>query len=933
MSNHHPGNEWYRRLIRSNRPLYRACPKHTKLLVSKAIVQAVEQQGGRFLEKSKVTGYWCTVAYKRAVDKTSQGLREREREEDMPGHPSSTMANQPPEPRHPEGIVPASWTAAVRGRNNSGPDLNDLAVVAVAQAGLPNKGIGAGTPPNPPALKRPIDAVAAPQQADKRPKNMMDPSQQQALASHQMNAQMNARSLSHRGPQTSSMFGMPQFPRSNHMQQNQQQQQHLQHQRPVWSGHAQAAPPPPPAPNTARGNPIVLPTQLTNLQPEKNKLPLKVPPRKKKGQTKAQELAVMVGEPVLPLPQQMKKPPQTHMAPGQLPQQYPYPQQRQQHAPYPGQYRGGPSILPHDMYPPPFAPIPSFGLMPPGYGPNTSVYGAPPPADYSGGTDPKGGGPPPQPGSNGAPLSRLTSQVSDWLNSFWPLQPPGQGSAMHSQRCMTMPPQLLQQQYQQQQQQQQHMHMPPGMSPGILHAGSIALPPQGDPSRQNAVEIATAATTLIPPPQPKGSQASGSVSGSVSGSGTESGTGSESASGTALPQQQQQHMQHYMMPHEIARHRQDQLVMQEQQLTIQHQQKQLEMQQTQLAMQQQRVSMQVAPIHPSTQVQLYVQQQSVNGKKCAKKMVPAPPPIVTIPPPDPAPAVKITIPAVNARTDKVNNPSAPVSVRTDNRMDTPALAMSRTDKLKSPPAPSTVRTDKRKNAPAVVMSRTDKVNDPSAPVTVRTDTRKNAPSLATSRIDKHKSPPAPAAVWTDRRNIVPALATSRADKHKHPPAPASVRTDKRKSRSVLPQLPYGAPVSENYLAVSPTAGGTNFDATAVAERPPEDTSPYTNDEEELNAAVSTGDDQTELEQSVSTTLLALASAPSKLFSGLTSLFSTDGNSDFGMATAAAKLDDAPSPPVASAGSTQTQATAGKPSLLDDYEESPMEARLRTVRWS
>lgn len=81
MSNHHPGNEWYRRLIRSNRPLYRACPKHTKLLVAKAIVQAVQEQQGRFLERDLKNGVWYVIPYKRAVDKTSQGLRERERED------------------------------------------------------------------------------------------------------------------------------------------------------------------------------------------------------------------------------------------------------------------------------------------------------------------------------------------------------------------------------------------------------------------------------------------------------------------------------------------------------------------------------------------------------------------------------------------------------------------------------------------------------------------------------------------------------------------------------------------------------------------------------------------------------------------------------------------------------------------------------------
>ena len=82
MSNHHPGNEWYRRLIRSNRKLYHACPKHTKLLVAKAIVEAVQEQKGRFLERNLQTGHWYMIPDKRAVDKTSQGLREKDREQE-----------------------------------------------------------------------------------------------------------------------------------------------------------------------------------------------------------------------------------------------------------------------------------------------------------------------------------------------------------------------------------------------------------------------------------------------------------------------------------------------------------------------------------------------------------------------------------------------------------------------------------------------------------------------------------------------------------------------------------------------------------------------------------------------------------------------------------------------------------------------------------
>ena len=86
LTNEHPGNEWFRRLVRSNRQLYRSCPKHTKLLVAKAIVQAVQRNQrnppGRFLEKTKnedgsVGNAWIPISYKSAVEKASQALREK----------------------------------------------------------------------------------------------------------------------------------------------------------------------------------------------------------------------------------------------------------------------------------------------------------------------------------------------------------------------------------------------------------------------------------------------------------------------------------------------------------------------------------------------------------------------------------------------------------------------------------------------------------------------------------------------------------------------------------------------------------------------------------------------------------------------------------------------------------------------------------------
>lgn len=84
-TNNHPGNSWYRRLVRSNRALYRSCPKHSKMLVAKAIVQAIQQQEppGRFIKLTKGDGntsehIWKPITYSQAVNKTSQALREKE---------------------------------------------------------------------------------------------------------------------------------------------------------------------------------------------------------------------------------------------------------------------------------------------------------------------------------------------------------------------------------------------------------------------------------------------------------------------------------------------------------------------------------------------------------------------------------------------------------------------------------------------------------------------------------------------------------------------------------------------------------------------------------------------------------------------------------------------------------------------------------------
>jgi hypothetical protein len=94
-----------------------------------------------------------------------------------------------------------------------------------------------------------------------------------------------------------------------------------------------------------------------------------------------------------------------------------------------------------------------------------------------------------------------------------------------------------------------------------------------------------------------------------------------------------------------------------------------------------------------------------------------------------------------------------------------------------------------------------------------------------------------------------------------------------------------------------------------------------------------GNMPTELEQSVSATLLKLAAgSPSKLFSGLTNFFGDRGvsaavNQQQQLQAMTTPEEGTMKP--AAAGSTKKSQN----SLLDDYEESPMEARLRTVQYA
>ena len=80
LSNNHPGNHVYRRIVNANREFYQTCQKPSyKHCVVVSIIIAIKRNGGRFIEQKKGGG-WQEISSKKAVLKTSQALRESQQD-------------------------------------------------------------------------------------------------------------------------------------------------------------------------------------------------------------------------------------------------------------------------------------------------------------------------------------------------------------------------------------------------------------------------------------------------------------------------------------------------------------------------------------------------------------------------------------------------------------------------------------------------------------------------------------------------------------------------------------------------------------------------------------------------------------------------------------------------------------------------------------
>lgn len=82
LSNNHVGNNEFRAAVLKSKRLYAKCPKYHKAAVARAIVLAVQNRipQGRFIER-KSEGKWVVVSMDKAIEKTSQALREKTRDE------------------------------------------------------------------------------------------------------------------------------------------------------------------------------------------------------------------------------------------------------------------------------------------------------------------------------------------------------------------------------------------------------------------------------------------------------------------------------------------------------------------------------------------------------------------------------------------------------------------------------------------------------------------------------------------------------------------------------------------------------------------------------------------------------------------------------------------------------------------------------------
>jgi len=120
-SNHHPGNQQYRRLVKAFQPLYIASKRRDKPRIAQCIVYTIRTYGGRFLKRTtssdkggKPQPCFEDVGNTKAREKTSQALREGapELRGTNPSSNGAVAAGAPTENTGPEPVASVSGGAS-----------------------------------------------------------------------------------------------------------------------------------------------------------------------------------------------------------------------------------------------------------------------------------------------------------------------------------------------------------------------------------------------------------------------------------------------------------------------------------------------------------------------------------------------------------------------------------------------------------------------------------------------------------------------------------------------------------------------------------------------------------------------------------------------------------------------------------------------------
>jgi hypothetical protein len=132
-TNNHVGNKRFRAIVAEYQKEYLEVRKKAKSDIARRIVARVGENGGRFLKRDDASNMWVEVLVKKAVEKTSQALREgldvrhkTIRPEKMPRRESESSEESPRKrTRMVEGEVMESPSITSASGGEAIPDLNE----------------------------------------------------------------------------------------------------------------------------------------------------------------------------------------------------------------------------------------------------------------------------------------------------------------------------------------------------------------------------------------------------------------------------------------------------------------------------------------------------------------------------------------------------------------------------------------------------------------------------------------------------------------------------------------------------------------------------------------------------------------------------------------------------------------------------------------